>query len=132
MSEKKSKFIREYVRQSKSIFDDKSTNLILCDYQISKEGEVELDFQNDYIYYHRDSCGRIVGLSMSKAIADEQEMESRYLSGTDMALILLIYKDKISNFCQLFEDEFVLLFGLKPTIYFDVAELQWLETVENI
>ena len=79
MSEKKSPFIREYQRQSKSPWRDHSTVLLLADHQVVEDDDIELSFSR-YIYQHRDSAGRILGMSISKSIQEENpELDSQYL-----------------------------------------------------
>ena len=132
MSDITSKFIREYKRESKSPFADKSTILLLAEHTLNENGEIELTYGN-YIYQHRDACGRVLGVSLSKSIAAQHpEFDSRYLNEADMALVMLIYKDEICEFCTLFEDEFKLIFCLPPLIYFEAMEQEWVKQLENI
>lgn len=132
MSDTASKFIREYKRESKSPFADKSTILLLAGHTLKEDGEIELTYDN-YIYQHRDACGRVLGISLSKSIAAQQpEFDSRYLTEADMALVMLLYKDEICEFCTLFEDEFKSIFCLPPQIYFEAMEQEWVKQLENI
>ena len=131
MSDKKSKFIREYQRQSKSPWSDHSTVLLLAEHQVTEENDIELNFAR-YIYQHRDSAGRILGVSISKSIREEHpELESQYLEDLDMYMALLLLKDEIQSFCGLFDDEFEETFGLPPEVYFEVAEQHWLQKLED-
>ena len=63
----KSQFIRQYVRASKSPWDDCSTILLLAD--VVNEQAMELNF-NNYIYLHRDSVGKILGISISNSMLE--------------------------------------------------------------
>jgi hypothetical protein len=131
MSDKKSQFIREYQRQSKSPWNDHGTVLLLADHQISKENNIELSFSR-YIYQHRDSAGRILGMSISKSIQEEHpELDSQYLEDLDMYMVLLLLKDEVQSFCGLFDDEFESIFGLPPEVYFDIAEQHWAQKLEE-
>ncbi|WP_299792296.1 hypothetical protein [uncultured Shewanella sp.] len=129
MSDIKSKFIREYQRKSKSPWNDHSTILLLADYHIEDDSELELIFTR-YIYQHRDSAGRILGISISKSILEEHtELESQYLTGTDMYIVLLLLKEDIATFCELFKEEFESVFGLPPELYLEAAEQLWAEKI---
>jgi len=129
MSDTKSKFIREYQRKSKSPWDDHCTVLLLADYQLDEDGAIELSFSR-YIYQHRDSAGRILGVSVSKSILEEHpEFEAQYLEGLDMCIVLLLLNEEISNFCALFSEEFEGIFGLPPKIYLEAAEQFWTEKI---
>lgn len=131
MSDKKSPFIREYQRQSKSPWRDHSTVLLLAGHQVTEDEDIELSF-NRYIYQHRDAAGRILGMSISKSIQEEHpELDSQYLEDIDMYMVLLLYKEEIQSFCGLFDDEFEAIFGLLPEIYFDIAEQHWTQKLED-
>ena len=67
MKNTKSQFIRQYVRASRSPWDDCSTILLLAD--VVNEQTLELNF-NNYIYLHRDSVGKILGISISNSLFD--------------------------------------------------------------
>ncbi|WP_237162663.1 hypothetical protein [Shewanella halifaxensis] len=55
---------------------------------------MELSFSR-YIYQHRDSAGRILGMSISKSIQEEHpELNSQYLEDFDMYMVLLLLKKK--------------------------------------
>lgn len=123
----KSKFVREYQRQSKSPWDDHSTILLLAEHHQLDDGTIELAFSK-YIYQHRGTAGRIQGISVSKSIQEEHSGgESQYLEGIDMYAVLLLLKDEIQSFCEHFAEEFEANFGLPPEIYFEAAELHWAE-----
>ena len=128
-------FIRKYKRVSKSKWSshDKSTVLLLADVIVDSDGEIELGFTR-YIYLHRDEVGKVLGISISKAIFDGTDLhfEERYLEGNDMLLLLLTYIDEITEFCELFSDEFKSIFMLPPKEYFEVAIQVWCEQIENI
>lgn len=111
MRDKKSPFIREYQRQSKSPWSDHSTILLLSGHQVTQDGDIELSFSR-YIYQHRDSAGRILGMSISKSIQEEHpEFDSQYLENLDMYMLLLQLKEEIQSFCGLFDGEFEAIFG---------------------
>jgi len=129
MSDIKSKFIREYQRKSKSPWSDHCTILLLADYQLEDDNEFELIFTR-YIYQHRDSAGRIFGISISKSILEEHtELDSQYLTGIDMYIVLLLLKEDIAAFCELFKEEFENIYGLPPVAYFEAAELLWADKI---
>ncbi|MEZ9819983.1 hypothetical protein AB4238_05035 [Shewanella sp. 10N.286.45.A1] len=131
MSDKKSQFIREYRRQSKSPWRDHSTVLLLAGHQVTEDDDIELSFSR-YIYQHRDSAGRILGLSISKSIQEEHpELDNQYLEDFDMYMVLLLYKDEVQSFCGHFDDEFEAIFGLPAEIYFDIAEQHWAQKLED-
>ena len=131
MSNKKSHFIREYQRQSKSPWSDHCTVLLYAEHLKIDDGGVELSFGR-YIYQHRDSAGRILGMSISKSIQEEHpEFDSQYLDGLDMYMVLLLLKEEIQSFCGLFDSEFEAIFGLPPEIYFDIAEQHWAQKLED-
>lgn len=131
MSDKKSQFIREYQRQSKSPWRDHSTVLLLAGHQVTEEDDIELSFSR-YIYQHRDAAGRILGMSISKSVQEEHpELDSQYLEDTDMYMVLLLLKEEIQSFCGHFDDEFESIFGLPPEIYFDIAEQHWAQKLED-
>jgi len=126
MSDIKSKFIREYQRKSKSPWNDHCTILLLADYHLEDDNEFELIFTR-YIYQHRDSAARILGISISKSILEEHtELDSQYLTGIDMYMVLLLLKEDIARFCELFKEEFKSVYGLPPVAYqaFFSPELQ--------
>jgi hypothetical protein len=130
MPDKKSKFIRFYQRASKSPWDDKSTVLLYANTD-DKSGEVQLDFTR-YIYLHRDDVGAVLGISISKTMLNENEdFDSQYLSDSDMYTFLLVYVEEITEFCCLFSDEFVQLFLLDPSSYFEAAAMHWCSIIEN-
>ncbi len=127
----KSQFIREYQRKSRSPWDDHSTVLLLANYAKEDDGTLELNFSR-YIYQHRDSAGRILGISVSKSILDEHpELEGQYLKEMDMYIVLLLLNEEITTFCILFAEEFEAIFGLPPKIYLEAAEQLWAEKVNE-
>ncbi|QYJ77429.1 hypothetical protein [Shewanella acanthi] len=122
-----SQFIRIYQRKSKSPWDDHSTLLLLADIDETSSDQYALQFTR-YIYLHRDERGQHLGISISKSLLEEHtEFDSQYLEDFDMRMLLLMYKDDISAFCEMFADEFKQVFGLPPSIYFDAAEQFWAE-----
>lgn len=133
MSDKNSPFIREYQRQSKSPWRDHCTVLLLANHEAAEgEGDdIKLSFSR-YIYQHRDSAGRVLGMSISKSIQEENpELDSQYLEDIDMYMVLLLYKEEVQSFCGHFDDEFESIFGLPPEIYFDIAEQHWAQKLED-
>ena len=133
MSDTNTQLIRNYVRQSRSIWKgrDKSRLLLYCDVLSSAENNVELSFTN-YIYMHRDDLGRPLGLSISKKmLEDNNDFTSRYLEDIEMYCYLLLHIDKITDFCCLFSSAFFDIFLLEPRAYFEAAEIQWLNIIEN-
>lgn len=128
MNEKKSQFTRKYKRASKSPWNDMSTLLLLAD--IESIQSMNLSFEK-YIYCHRDSLGKVLGISLSKAMLDANpDFSGRYLEGVEMYAFLLLYIDDIKSFCSVFEDEFTEFFMLPPAAFFSVAEVQWLALLE--
>ena len=125
-----SQFIRIYKRTSQSPWDDHSTVLLLAN--TTRNGdEIELEFSR-YIYLHRDIAGKIQGLSLSKSIIAESELDcERYVSGDMMYVILLMYVDEIPSFCELYADEFETLFLTSPTHYFSAMAEYWIAKLES-
>tara|TARA_A200000159_G_scaffold6815_1_gene6041 strand:- start:2438 stop:2830 length:393 start_codon:yes stop_codon:yes gene_type:complete len=124
-----SQFIRIYKRTSQSPWDDHSTVLLLAN-ATQQGNEIELDFSR-YIYLHRDIAGRVLGLSLSKSIIVESELEcERYVSCEMMYVILLMYVDEIPSFCEHYADEFEALFLTSPTHYFSAMAEYWLARLE--
>ncbi|WP_028834973.1 MULTISPECIES: hypothetical protein [unclassified Pseudoalteromonas] len=129
MKNTKSQFIRQYVRASRSPWDDCSTILLLAD--VVNEQAMELNF-NHYIYLHRDSVGNVLGISISNSMLEKNpSFESRYLEGVDMTLFLLIYIEQITQFCELFSEEFQQIFMQTPTTFFAAAENDWVDIIDN-
>lgn len=129
MKNTKSQFIRQYVRASRSPWDDCSTILLLAD--VVDEQSLELNF-NNYIYLHRDSVGKILGISISNSLLGKNpSFENRYLEGVDMVLFLLIYIEQIIQFCKLFSEEFQQIFMQTPTTFFAAAENDWVDIIDN-
>lgn len=129
MKNTKSQFIRQYVRASKSPWDDSSTILLLAD--VVDEQSLELNF-NNYIYLHRDSVGKILGISISNQMLEKNpSFENRYLEGYDMTLFLLIYIEQITQFCEFFSEEFQQIFMQTPTTFFAAAENDWVDIIDN-
>ncbi|MBH0061454.1 hypothetical protein I6E85_09820 [Pseudoalteromonas sp. NZS71] len=129
MKDQKSPFIRQYVRASKSPWDDSSTILLLAD--VVDKQALELGFTN-YIYLHRDSVGSVLGISISQQLLTANpEFSERYLEGVEMHAFLLIHIEDITNFCNFFSAEFEQLFMLKPNEYFAAAEDSWLRLIES-
>jgi hypothetical protein len=132
MSDTNTPFIRKYKRQSKSPWEnDSSTILLYADVVSSDKNEVELGYTN-YIYLHRDDVGRVLGISISKTmLEDNPDFASRYLEDIHAYCFLLIHIEKIANFCCLFTEEFESIFLLEPRAYFATAESRWFNIIEN-
>ncbi len=129
MKNTKSQFIRQYVRASRSPWDDSTTILLLAD--VVNEQEIELSF-NNYIYLHRDSVGKALGISISNQMLEKNpSFENRYLEEVDMVLFLLIYIEQITQFCELFSEEFQQIFMQTPTTFFAAAESDWVDIIDN-
>lgn len=129
MKDQKSPFIRQYVRASRSPWDDSSTILLLAD--VVDKQTLELGFTN-YVYLHRDRVGSVLGISISQQLlAVNPEFSQRYLEGVEMYAFLLIHIEDITKFCSLFSVEFEQLFMLKPNVYFAAAEDSWLRLIES-
>ena len=129
MKNTKSQFIRQYVRASRSPWDDCSTILLLAD--VVNEQTLELNF-NNYIYLHRDSVGKILGISISNSLLEKNpSFENRYLEGVDMVLFLLIYIEQITQFCALFSEEFQQIFMQTPATFFAAAESDLVDIIDN-
>ncbi|WP_218312856.1 hypothetical protein [Alteromonas antoniana] len=123
------KLVRVYQRASKSIWEDDSTVLLLAEVH-NVDGELNLSY-NRYIYLHRGRSGNALGLSVSRAIQDEVELDvEKYIEGEDMNLMLLLYINEISGFCQRFSDEFTQAFLIEPKDYFDALERYLLSILE--
>ncbi|WP_019030055.1 hypothetical protein [Colwellia piezophila] len=131
MSDTSTQFIRKYKRASKSIWDsDSSTILFLADVADNGDG-LEFSYSN-YIYLHQDNVGRVLGISISKAMLDQHsEFESKYLEDIEMYAFLLMYIDEITEFCSLFADEFESIFLLEPRDFFEAAEIRWFSIIDN-
>ena len=129
MKDQKLPFIRQYVRASKSPWDDSSTILLLAD--VIDKQTLELGFTN-YIYLHRGSVGSVLGISISQQLlAANPEFSDRYLEGIEMYAFLLMHIEEITKFCGLFSAEFEQLFMIKPNAYFAAAEDSWLRLIES-
>ena len=126
-----SQFIRIYKRASQSPWDDHSTVLLLANASV-KNKEIILDYTR-YIYLHRDIGGRCLGLSVSKSLLEEADISAeRYISGPMMHLLLMMFIDEITAFCELFNDEFEALFLTTPRCYFTSAQAHWLSQLDAI
>ncbi len=134
MSDRNTKFIRKYIRKSKSKWseEDDSTILLLADYTQDNCGDIDLSF-NRYIYLHRDEVGRILGISISKKMLDDNpEFDSRYLDEIDMYGFLLMHIDEVTAFCELYTDDFEAIFGIPPSDYFEAAEIRWFSIIRDV
>lgn len=105
----------------KSPWEDASTFLLLAD--IADEITQELSFKR-YIYLHKDSGGRILGLSVSRSIQQELNCD-QYIDAEKMHHVLSHYSEDILEFCERFPDEFEAVFGLPPDVYLLVATAYW-------
>lgn len=133
MSDSNTQFIRKYKRQSKSIWeDDASTLLLYADVEQIKGKKLTLNFTR-YVYLHRDDVGRVQGISVSNKMLEETpEFDSRYLEDFEMYGFLLMHLDIITEFCCLFSDEFERIFLLEPRDYFEAAELRWFSILRDV
>ncbi|WP_105212989.1 MULTISPECIES: hypothetical protein [unclassified Pseudoalteromonas] len=124
-------FVKKYSRESKSPFDDASTSLWLANVVSEPDEALTLDYSR-YIYAHRDACGRIIGISISKSmVAEHPDIDSQYLSGVPMLAVLLFYIDEIEAFCEHWADEFESFFLLPPDLFFEIAQWRWNAIVVN-
>lgn len=97
---KQTKFVKKLQRESKSPFNDSSTALWLANIVSKADEELILNYSR-YIYIHRDDCGRIVGISISKSmVAEHSNVQSQYLTGNLMYAILLYYIEEIQTFIE--------------------------------
>lgn len=133
MSDSNTQFIRKYKRQSKSIWeDDASTLLLYADVEQIKDKRLTLNFTR-YVYLHRDDVGKVLGISVSNKMLEETpEFDSRYLEDIEMYGFLLMHLDIITEFCCLFSDEFERIFLLEPRDYFEAAELRWFSILRDV
>lgn len=113
--------VRVYQRKSKSPWNDTSTFLLLAD--IANQETLELSFSR-YIYQHRDAGGRVLGISVSRAIQQELECE-QYIGADNMHAVLAYYSEDILEFCEKFPDEFESVFFLPPDLFLIVAAAHW-------
>lgn len=116
-----SALVRVYQRKSKSPWEDACTFLLLAD--IADESTLDLAF-NRYIYLHKDSGGKILGISVSRSVQEELEC-GQYIDASKMQAVLSYYSHDISEFCEKFPAEFEAVFGLPPDIYLIVAAACW-------
>ena len=134
MSDTNTQLIRNYVRQSRSIWKgrDKSRLLLYCDVLSSDEDKIELSFKN-YIYLHKDEFQKTLGISCSKSmLEDNNDFTSRYIEDIEMYCFLLVHLEKITNFCCLFSEQFESVFLLDPRTFFAAAETRWLNIIEDV
>ncbi|MDO6559411.1 hypothetical protein [Paraglaciecola chathamensis] len=126
-----SQFTKVYKRESKSPFDDHCTMLWLASATCSAENNLDLGYER-YIYVHKDNAGKVVGISISKQLLEENpEFESRYLNDITMYAFLLLYVEEIAAFCEFFKEEFTDMFLIPPADYFAISEQYWLEKISN-
>ena len=64
-------------------------------------------------------------------LEDNNDFTSRYIEDIEMYCFLLVHIDKITDFCCLFSSTFFDIFLLEPRVYFEAAEIQWLNKIEN-
>ena len=126
--ETKSQFSRIYKRTSKSPFRDSNTLLFLADVIEQNKGAIKLGFEN-YIYLHRAESGENLGISVSRQLLDKSNLNdihyAKYMSGSLMYRFLLEHLNDITQFCNIFEDEFVGMFMLPPDEFFCLAKNVW-------
>ena len=126
-------FAKVYKRASQSLFDDHSTMLWLASVTRSSEEEGLVLGYERYIYVHRGSSGKVVGISISKQmLVENPEFESRYLDDITMYAFLLLYVEEIAAFCEFFKEEFTDMFLIPPADYFAISEQYWLEKISEV
>ncbi|WP_076011054.1 hypothetical protein [Alteromonas abrolhosensis] len=117
--------IRKYLRRSRSPFEgDDSTILLLANFTAEPTGVV-LDYQR-YIYLHRDSVGRWLGISISNSL--EQEMDDgggKYRQGKGALSVLLSYHDEITNFLRNFSGDVESIFGIDAETWMIACKARW-------
>jgi hypothetical protein len=125
-----SQIFRLHPKSSNSI--QRCSLLLLADVD-SNNDSAKLGF-NRYIYLHLDNQGHMLGISISESILNKHAAKhgEQYLIGEDMLKILLMYKDEIAVFCELYCTEFQKMFGLCPTDYFEFAAVLWAEHVNAL
>ncbi len=125
MQDTKPTIIRKYQRRSRSPFDgDDSTILLLANATVNAEG-VELDYQR-YIYLHRDSVGRWLGISISKSL--EHEMDDgrgKYRQGREALSLLLSFHQEIRDFLRHYSDELESIFGIDAETWLIACKARW-------
>ncbi|MCL1067231.1 hypothetical protein L2735_10470 [Shewanella olleyana] len=86
-----------------------------------------------YIYLNVDAEWNMLGINISNSILDKHaDVGGQYLTGTDMLKVLVMYKDEIAMFCELYCSQFSKIFGLCPTDYFEFAAPVWAEHVNAL
>lgn len=123
----KIKFVKKFQRESRTPFNDSSTSLWLANIMSKPNEELLLDYSR-YIYVHRDECGRIVGISISKSmVADHPNVDSQYLTGDLMFAMLLFYIDEIEKFIEHCWNpgEFESFHLLPVDLYLDQCRWRW-------
>lgn len=125
MQDSKTSIIRKYQRRSRSPFEeDDSTILLLANLTVNAEG-VALDYQR-YIYLHRDSVGRWLGISISKSLETEMDDEGgKYRHGREALSLLLSYHQEISAFLRHFSDEVESIFGIDAETWMFACKARW-------
>ncbi|MGI2107435.1 hypothetical protein ACRN9A_20100 [Shewanella frigidimarina] len=121
-----SQIFRLHPKSNSSITGNYSL-LLLADVD-SNNDSAKLGF-NRYIYLHLDNQGYMLGISISESVSNKHAAKhgEQYLIGEDMFKTLLIYKDEISVFCELYYTEFHKIFDLSPTDYFEFSSVLWAE-----
>jgi hypothetical protein len=98
----------------------------------SEENNLDLGYER-YIYVHKDNAGKVVGISISKQLLEENpEFESRYLNDITMYAFLLLYVEEMAAFCEFFKEEFTDMFLIPPADYFAISEQYWLEKISEV
>ena len=125
MQDSKPSIIRKYQRRSRSPFDgDDSTILLLANATVNAEG-VELDYQR-YIYLHRDSVGRWLGISISNSLENEMDDEGgKYRLGREALSLLLSYHQEINAFLRHFSDDIESIFGIDAETWMIACKARW-------
>lgn len=128
MKTKTLSIVRKYKRESRSPFaGDDSTILLLATINNSKTVELKFD---RYIYLHRDTLGRWLGISLSQSLMDELADENgKYRTKIEMIKVLYLLKNDIANFLEHFTEEVAAIFGLGATDWVDAVSVHWHSTL---
>lgn len=125
MQDKKLSIIRKYQRQSKSPFEgDDSTILLLANVTDDVDGVV-LGYKR-YIYLHRDSVGRWLGISISSSVEGEMnDTGGKYRQGKEALSLLLFYHLEIRDFLRHFTDDIESIFGVDAETWMIACKARW-------
>lgn len=121
--------IKKYKRKSRSKWQDRDDSTILLLATVNSSQMLELTYDR-YIYLHRSDVGEWLGISISKQLQIELNIDEQYHEDEAMLSILLHFQDDILNFLEHFEQEFEAIFGIDPLSYFAAAEIRWRSLLE--